>query len=354
MGGRLLTVRAGAEALAALRREGFGADLFSSLLGASGGPKWLVLAGMDRVLARRLVGARTTSLDALGTSIGTFRHLALAQRDPAAAIDRFERAYVAQTYEREPTPREVTDESRRIVGEILGASGDEDALAHPRLRLHVGTVRSRGLAASDNHGRLALGLGLAAAANAAARGFLRIVFERVVFHSAERPAFSFADLPTLSLRLQASNLRQAVLASGSIPLVMSAISGIAGAPAGLYRDGGITDYHFAMDFGAPDGLVLYPHFSDRIVPGWFDKGLPWRRARGALLSRTVFVAPAAEWIASLPGAKIPDRKDFRTMRTAERQRRWNEVLARSRELGEELERLLEGSRLAEVAEPFPA
>ena len=126
-----LVVRAGHQALAEIERNGFRPDAFSTLLGASGGPKWLVLSAIDRVLARRLVAARSTPLHALGTSIGAFRHTCLAQRDPVAALDRFEEAYVAQAYERKPTPAEVTAESRRIFDVLLGGDGAGEALGHP-------------------------------------------------------------------------------------------------------------------------------------------------------------------------------------------------------------------------------
>jgi hypothetical protein len=199
---------------------------------------------------------------------------------------------------------------------------------------------------------LLLGLAVAATANAISRRSLGLFFERVVFHSTAAPEFAFGDFPTRNVRLDAGNLRAAMLASGSIPMVMAAIEDVPGAPRGLYRDGGITDYHFAMDFDAPPGLVLYPHFFDRIVPGWFDKALTWRNARGHLLERTVFLAPSREFVATLPGAKVPDRDDFVTHPTAERQRRWKDALVACRRLGEEFEELLEGNRLAEVARPF--
>ena len=348
----LLTVRAGRHALDVLRREGFRPDDFSTLLGASGGPKWLVLSGMDRVLARRFVADRTRPLDALGTSIGAFRHTCLALPDPGAALDRFEEAYVGQAYETRPTPAHVTAESLRIFDILVGRDGVLEALAHPHLRLHVGTVRSRGIVASDDRARLAIGLGVAATANTISRNLLGHFFERVVFHGGEAPRFAFTDFATRSVPLNARNLRPATLASGSIPLVMAGIEDIPGAPPGLYRDGGVTDYHFAMDFEAPPGLVLYPHFFDRLVPGWFDKALTWRKARGALLDRTVFLAPSPAFVATLPGGKVPDRDDFVKFPTAERQRRWFEAIAACRTLGEELERLMEGTRLAEVALPF--
>ena len=41
------------------------------------------------------------------------------------------------------------------------------------------------------------------------------------------------------------------------------------------QDGGIIDYHLHLPYHRAQGLVLYPHFIDRIVPGWLDKALPW-------------------------------------------------------------------------------
>ncbi len=351
-GSSSLVVRAGRDALATLRRDGFRADAFSTLLGASGGPKWLVLSGIDRVLARRFVAERGAPLQAFGTSIGAFRHACLAQRDPLAALDRFEEAYIAQAYERKPTPAEVTGESRRILDVLLGSSGTSEMLAHPLMQLHVGTVRSRGPLGTDTRAGLAVGLGVAATANAISRGLLGLFFERVVFHSTASPEFRFDDLATRNVRLDAANLRDATLASGSIPMVMAAIADVPGAPRGLYRDGGITDYHFAMDFDAPPGLVLYPHFFDRIVPGWFDKPLTWRRARGRLLDRTLFIAPSRAFVATLPGAKVPDRDDFVTHKTAERQAQWKQAVASCQRLADEFEGLLEGDRLLEVVRPF--
>ncbi|HXC52197.1 MAG TPA: hypothetical protein VN634_15030 [Candidatus Limnocylindrales bacterium] len=351
--GPALTVRAGREALATLERDGFRADAFSTLLGASGGPKWLVLASLDRVIARRLVAGRTAPLHAFGTSIGAFRHTCHAQTNPLAAFERFEQAYVGQAYETKPTPAEVTDVSRRIFDVMIGETGTEEVLRHPTMRLHVGAVRSRRALATHGKPRLALGLGAAATANAISRRLLGAFFERVIFHSCDAPEFGFRDVATRHVRLDKNNLREATLASGSIPLVMAAIENIPGAPPGFYLDGGITDYHFAMDFDAPPGLILYPHFFDRIVPGWFDKPLSWRKARGRLLERTVFIAPSAEFVATLPGAKVPDRDDFVTHKTAERQKRWNQALSACRVLGEEFEALLEGSRLAAAAQPFP-
>ena len=108
---RSFVIRAGARAAARLRDEGFHAELFDTLVGASGGPKWLVLRHLDDVLIDRVVLPRTTPLDTLGSSIGSFRHACFAQRDPHAALARFADGYIGQAYHGAPTPEVISDES---------------------------------------------------------------------------------------------------------------------------------------------------------------------------------------------------------------------------------------------------
>jgi hypothetical protein len=120
----------------------------------------------------------------------------------------------------------------------------------------------------------------------------------------------------------------------------------------VHWDGGVLDYHLDLDFGAADGLVLYPHFYDRVVPGWFDKGLRWRRGRARHFRRTLLIAPSAEFVATLPGGKIPDRRDFYAFGHAERERRWSAVRDASERLGDALQELLATDRLVEHVRPW--
>ena len=57
--------------------------------------------------------------------------------------------------------------------------------------------------------------------------------------------------PTVHRTLTPDNLRAALLASGSIPLLMEGVR-IPGAP-GVYRDGGSADYHLDLDYGPGPG-----------------------------------------------------------------------------------------------------
>jgi hypothetical protein len=349
-----LTLLAGPAALKLLRERSLRAEDVDVIPGASGGPKWLVLSGLDRMLFGELLQApRTRPLHLIGSSIGSWRLACLAQKDPVAALDRFEAAYVEQRYPPRPPAALVTQTSAHILEQLLGERGAQQLLTHPWARLHVVTARCRGPLASE-HPRVQLaGLALAALGNVLSRRSLALQLQRVVFHTAgdASPFAGLADLPTVHLPLTEANLRPALLASGSIPLVLSGVH-IPGAPAGTYRDGGVVDYHLDLHYGAGAGLVLYPHFYPYVVPGWFDKSLRWRRARWANFRRALVLAPSPAFVASLPHGKIPDREDFVRLSDAERIRAWRAVRAASERLGDELRELLATGRLAEHLKPL--
>jgi hypothetical protein len=197
-----------------------------------------------------------------------------------------------------------------------------------------------------------LAMAAAAAGNLVSRRTLALQMRRVVFHTAgdDTPFRGLSDLPTVHVPLTRENLRPALLASGSIPLVLAGVP-IPGA-TGMHRDGGVIDYHLDLDYGPGEGIVLYPHFYPHLVPGWFDKGLRWRRARGPNLRRMLILAPTPEFVARLPNAKIPDRKDFYRMRDGDRIAAWRKVVAAGAELAEELRELLAKGRMAELMQPL--
>jgi hypothetical protein len=350
-----LRILAGPTALKSLRADGFDPDAFSVMAGASGSAKWLAIGGLDRALATHFVARRHSPLFLIGSSIGAWRSCCHALPDPLAAFDRFEAAYLGQAYSDKPSPAEVSEVSRGILDRVLGPGGARAVLAHPQLRLNVVAVRARHLAAAETPWVQQLGLGVAALGNLVSRGTLGLTFERVIFHDprGRAPFMDPAVLPAEAVELRPDNLAPAVLASGAVPMVLEGVRDIPGAAPGVYRDGGIVDYHFDCPMSGEDGLVLYPHFYPHLVPGWFDKLLPWRRARGESLDRTVLLCPSEEFVAGLPGGKIPDRKDFWDFEPEERLRRWHTAVAEARRLGDEFAELVDRENLPGRAEPFP-
>ena len=345
-----LTLCAGPRALAILRERGLRAEDVDVMPGASGGAKWLAIAGLDRYLFGEFFRQpRERPMHLIGSSIGAWRMACFAQRDPVAALARGHDGYIyGQRYTKKPSTKEVTNVMTSILKGVLGEAGADEILSHPWARVHFITAMGTGLASSAQRLSLTTSLVLAAVGNALSRRSLGFQMKRYVFHSAgsDTPFLGLSDLPTVHLPLTRDNLTAVLLASGAIPLILEGVR-IPGRDGEVHWDGGVIDYHLDLDFGAGDGLVLYPHFFDHIVPGWFDKALGWRRGNPANFDRVLLIAPSKEFVASLPGGKIPDRRDFYSMPEGERMKRWQQVREASERLGEDLRELISSGRIAD-------
>ena len=205
------------------------------MAGASGGAKWLVLSKLDRVVADTLIPRLRGPVYLIGSSIGAWRFACYAQRRPLQAIERFEEAYLGQTYSEDPDRDEITAKSREILDYVLGASGTAEILSHPVFRTNVMTVRSRHVTASEQPALLVPGLLAAAAMNAVSRRSLGVFFERVLFYDARDlpPFYDVQGFPLTRVELSKENLQDAIVATGSIPMVLSGVRNIAGAPPGV-------------------------------------------------------------------------------------------------------------------------
>ena len=349
-----LVFKAGPAAYDEIRTHGFSEDRVGTLLGASGGAKWLVLSQLDRVILERVVPRLTAPVHMLGSSIGAWRFACYAQKDPVAAIERFEQAYIDQTYSEKPDTAEITQKSRDILDLILGTGGAGEILQNSRLRTHIMTVRARHLTSFEARPVLAAGLGLAMLANAAHRRALGGFFSRALFYDArdQPPFFDISDFPIDRIPISAANLADAITASGSIPMVLSGVRDIAGAPRGTYRDGGVIDYHLDLPAAADDRIALFPHFFDWLKPGWFDRQLSWRQVNPDNFSRTLVICPSPEFIAGLPGAKVPDRTDFVSMTPDERVKNWRIAITECKRLADELNDVLDQDKVAARLRPL--
>lgn len=345
-------LRAGPEARRLIERDGFMPDSLSAFGAPAGGPKFLILTHLDSFLFRDWLPARQQPLPVFGSSIGSFRMVAAAHRDPAAAFARLVEAYCAQRYDSKPSAAEITHEVWRILHHMLDSSELDYILDHPWLRLNLITTRCQGMAASHQPGVQALGFGLAFLSNLRHRDHLASRFERCLFHNgaAPEPLLRTDAFRTHYTRLTADNLASVTLASGTIPLMMDTVRDIPSGPAGAHIDGGMIDYHMDLplrDEAAP-GILFIPHYEQRVVPGWFDKGLKQRRARHT--DRMLVLSPSPELVARLPGSKIPCRKDFKRYhgRDPERLRAWQAGIDASRRIADEFAELVASGRVSSV------
>lgn len=346
---RWLRFYAGSRILEMIRDEGLRWDRLAGGLGAAGGPKWLVLYGLDRVLCRQWLVPAQNPLDFLGASIGAWRFAAYCQKDPVAALDRFLAAYRSQTYSMTPTAREVSRVLGHVLRSFVGDREAQDIATHSTRRLHIVTVRGRGPLRSQAPPLVALGLAAASAANLVHREWLKGFFERTVFSHPQSRLLPNPDHGSWSVRrvaLHRRNVIPALLASGSIPLLMEPVRNIPEAPPGTYWDGGLTDYHVTVPLRPTrDCIFLYPHYTKRLIPGWFDKRSHARRPNPQHLDHVLLVVPSQDFASSLPYGRIPDRRDFWIFagQDSQRLRFWDTVIVRSARLGDEfMEQVLSG------------
>jgi len=347
-----LVVYAGPTALEKIRKEGMHPDLFKVLVGASGGPKWFVLAGLDRYLFGDFFAGRTSDLFTVGSSVGAWRMCCLATQDPVGSVERLAHYYSHEKYSEKPTIKEITDSARVMLENVLGARGGEEIATNKVFRTHVIADRCKGVGSSNTKLLQALHLGTSALCNVFSRRSLSLFFERTLFTNDESssPWANLSDIATVTAPLRQSNIIDIMIGTGSIPFVLEGVRDIGGAKSGHYWDGGITDYHFDWQFHSGPNLVLYPHFSAQLIPGWFDKMLKWRKVPEERLRNVVLLAPSTEFVSRLPGQKIPDRKDFQNYSYEKRLEIWGQVIERSEELAIDFRELVEhGAGIENIA-----
>lgn len=347
----LVQVYAGDQARKHIQAHGLQASDIKVLLGASSGPKWLVLHGIDVFLQQQFLKDATQPIELLGTSAGAWRMASYAHRDCIAAHARLTEAYVEQRYSEKPDGHEILTGCRQVIRQLLGEDGAEAILSDTQRHLNIIVTQCHGLTAHANKQVKTLGFGAAALANRVSRKTLSWQFTRILLHNRRSDLFStrLNDLPTRYVDLFAGNLEDALLATGSIPVIIEGVKDLAG--EGEYQDGGITDYAFDLPILPKDGFVLFPHFTDIPVPGWFDKGWvnqyrPWRTPKRENYTRTIMLVPSKEFIASLPYGKIPDRHDFINLNDQQRIKYWREVLVLTKRLGEDLATMDWANRVA--------
>jgi hypothetical protein len=345
-----LQVFAGPAARARLAERGLQPSDIAAIPAAAGGPKGLILNGLDRHLFAHWLPQSDQPVHLLGASIGAWRMATACLPGNADVHFRaMAEAYVGQRYDPEPGRKRpsaagVSAKFARTLADCFG--GQEAALLqHPRLRLHVVTSRGRSrLLQREGRWRTPLGYLGAFAANALHRPWLGAWLERVVFSDGRTPlGVDWRDFRTQRVDLSEANLLPSLLASCSIPFWLQAQSNLPGAPAGVYWDGGITDYHLHWDYRplqhSASPLVLYPHFQPQVVPGWLDKAWKRRHRPSAFLDNLVLLVPRPDWVRRLPGGKLPDRSDFTDLGVDERQRRWRAAVAESQRLADDFARL---------------
>lgn len=371
---RALHIHAGPAARRHLEKNGLRPRDICTIPGAAGGPKGLILGPLDRFIFGQWLPQSAQPVHLVGASMGAWRMATACLNDPVAALQQLEHVYLHQHYHLLPGAKRPSAAS---VSELFGQTLQsfyggrvEEVLKHPRYKLHIVTARGRHVLQREHRWRTPLGYLGAYATNLLQRKALGAWLERVVFSTPQAALpFASSDYRTRQVFLSEANFQKALQASCSIPLVLQAVHNIPGAPSGAYWDGGMTDYHLHLNYaavqGTPEliadtayptgagglnGLVLYPHFQQSVVPGWLDKSLGWRHKATPFLDNMVLLAPNPDWVKRLPNGKLPDRTDFTYygQDLAGRVAAWNAAIAASAQLADEFEAWLQQPDLGQV------
>jgi len=344
-----LQILAGKKALAEIKQHGLRPERIKLMVGASGGPKWLMLSRIDQYLSEHFFPKANQPISLLGSSIGSWRMACYAQKEPLKIFKEFEDLYANQRYSDDLNPKEISIYIEKVLSQLFTKERAEYVVSNPLRKLHIVAVRNRKLL--NGRSKLAQGFGLltAATGNLFSTKIVEALYPRVIISPEESSAPYFIDPETIKLKVE--NLSQSLVASGAIPMVMEPTK-VCGGKDRWYWDGGLVDYHFSGPFNVEDGLVFYPHFFPKIIPGWLDKAIPWRKAKAENYDNVVMLTPSEGFIASLPYGKIPDRKDFDYLSNKDRESYWHTVLEATNELVNDLHAALEKDGARSAVQPI--
>ncbi len=352
----ILSIQAGPAAYAKIQRDGLRAEDITAVFGASGAAKWLGIYGLDSVIFGQWLAPTKQTIFLYGTSVGAFKLAAAAQSDPVAALKRLADGYIEQDYSKDFSRAAIARETRRIIDRVLPDQAVTEVLESDKYLFGCGAVQCVGLLGSESIMRQRLGM-VRAAVQTVLPGNSPLEFTRVI---CAREAARALIRPTAGkfVPLHEAIFKQAILASGALPIYMNGVNGLDAQADAVYRDGGLLDYHPVPQnlLADENGLVLYPHFYSHVVERWFDKFHPGRKVSGERLSNVVLVSPSDAYVQTLPQQRIPDRKDFKIYKGRDQQRisLWQRAAEQSFELGEAFLSLSRAGDIASIVKLIPS
>ncbi len=350
-----LRIKAGKRVYEIIKDGGFNYDSISTYFGPAAGPRWLISSGFDLTLMNGDILGRTQPVHLIGSSAGAWRFAAWLQPDASVCYRKLMDSYINIKITTADTPATVLEKFIDLINLYLEDDALPFALAHKKYRLTVITARARNLVASEKMWLQKSGLVAGYILNFFSRNNIYRFADRVVFyHGSKPPAFCFhPQFRGSFVNINEINFKYAVMASGAIPLVVAGVHDIYGAPRGVYRDGGLIDYHLTHQFAARENeIVLFFHHQERIVPGWMDKDNVRRAPDAEALSNVLMIFPAQSFVEKLPGEKIPDRTDFLTYIDDHQTRikNWHKAVELAAPLGEEFLELVESGKIKDIIE----
>lgn len=347
---KVLNIRVGSQARQLILNEGLQAHHVDIIPGAAGGPKGIGIQGLDQAIFADFLPRAQQRRTLIGSSIGSWRFASIMGWGAHQGSKLLSDLYTQLEFHQKMNRDEVGAVCREMLKALI-TTKETQIIENPDYHLTVLAVKSEHIFQSDHSiALLASVLGIVSS-NAVAREKMKYFMQRVIAQPQSQPAFTIDNdgFTTHYCDLNTHNIQDWLMASAAIPMAIPAVRNISGAPTGAYRDGGLIDYHIDLPFKSK-GIVLYPHFTDSITPGWFDKMFKSRKSNPDNQSRTVLISPSAAYLKSLPLGRLPDRKDFslKGMQQPQRIQMWKQCIAESQRLGDEFLEMIEKQNFAEL------
>jgi hypothetical protein len=350
-----LQLQAGQLAQRLIQQDGLYAQHVDMLPGAAGGPKGLGLKGLDQAIFAQFLPRAKQRRALIGSSIGAWRFASILAWGVDQGSEKLAELYTHLEFDKGMTTADISRVCDEMLQQLI-IGREQKIVTDPDFHLTVLAVKAQHIFRSDHAVPLLASAAGIIATNTLSRRLSGVFMQRVVAqpeHHLRLKLNTDKDFKTLYQTLSAENLYHWLMASGAIPGVMHGVRDIPHAPQGVYRDGGIIDYHLDLPYPS-QGIVLYPHFGHKIIPSWFDKGLFWRKANPQHQARTLLICPSPSYLQSLPMQRLPDRKDFQYF-IHEPQKRikiWKQCIAESQRLGDEFLEMVEKQNFAELIQPL--
>lgn len=340
---QVLDIRVGSQARQLILKEGLQAHHVDIIPGAAGGPKGIGIQGLDQAIFGDFLPRAQQRRTLVGSSIGSWRFASVTGWGAKQGPELLSDLYTHLEFHKKMNRHEVGEVCREMLKGFIHGK-EKKIIENPDYHLTVLAVKSEHIFQSDHTlSLLASVLGIVTS-NAISRDKMKLFMQRVIAQPKYPQAFKINNdgFTTHYCDLNESNIEDWLMASASIPVVVPAVRNIKDAPEGAYRDGGLIDYHIDLPFQST-GIVLYPHFTDSITPGWFDKMFKSRKSNPENQSRTVLISPSQAYLNSLPLGRLPDRKDFslKHMNQQQRIKMWKQCVSESHRLGDEFLELIE-------------
>jgi hypothetical protein len=348
-----LTIRAGHLARELILKEGLQPEQVDIIPGAAGGPKGIGIQGLDQAIFADFLPRAPQRRTLIGSSIGSWRFASIAAHGAKQGTERLGELYTQLHFNKKMSRQDVSQICLGMLNDLV--KGYEQRLVqHSDYHLAVISVKAQHIFKSDHALPLLTSVAGIVGATAIGRQHSRYFMQRVISQPSHAQSFQIPNdgFTTHYHELNEKNVMSWLMASASIPGVMAAVTNIADAPQGYYRDGGLIDYHIDLPFPS-QGIVLYPHFTDSITPGWFDK-LFKRSSKPENQARTLLLSPSQDYLDHLPLGRLPDRKDF-TLKGLDQQQRihlWQQCIAESQRLGDEFLEMVEKQNFADYLRPL--